>query len=288
MSTALRQVVQIARLTFLEAVRQRFFNFLVLLALALIGSANFFRQFDFSDRSQELRFIADFGLGSIVFFGSILSIVATAQLFFSEIENRTALTMLAKPVRRWSFLAGKVLGVALLMLVFVGLLTTLLGAYLGWREQQLIDIYHQAFLKHEVDTDFPAAQRVQFGGLAMNALLQWLKFDVLAAITMLVASFSNTNLYTVIVSFFIFLICQLQYIAYDNWTKISSPALRGLAWLLGKCFPNFQLFAVGELLVFPAKIPVPHSAVTAAIGYGLFYLVVFTTLAVGSFRSREI
>jgi len=286
MISAFRQVIQIARLTFLEAVRQRFFNFLVLLALALIGSASFFRNFDFGP--QELRFISDFGLGSIVFFGSILSIVATAQLFFGEIENRTALTMLAKPVRRWSFLAGKVLGVALLMLVFVGLLTVLLGAYLWWREQQLIAIYHQAFLDKTWPTDFPDAQRVQFGGLALNALLQWLKFDVLVAITMLVASFSNTNLYTVIVSFFIFLICQLQYIAHDNWTKISSPFLRTLAWLLSKCFPNFQLFAVGELLVFPAKVPVPHLAVVAAIGYGALYIVVFTTLAVGSFRSREI
>jgi ABC-type Na+ efflux pump permease subunit len=196
--------------------------------------------------------------------------------------------MLAKPVRRWSFVAGKVLGIALLMFVFVGLLTTLLGAYLWWREQQLITIYHEAFLRHEWATDYPDAQRVQLGGLAINALLQWLKFDVLAAITMLVASFSNTNLYTVIVSFFIFLICQLQYIAQDHWEKISSPALRGIAWLLSKCFPNFQLFAVGELLVFPAKIPVPHTAVAAAIGYGLLYLVVFTALAVGSFRSREI
>jgi ABC-2 type transport system permease protein len=286
MTTSLWQVGQIARLTFLEAVRQRFFNFLVLLALALIGSANFFRRFDFGP--QELRFIADFGLGGIVFFGSILSVVATAQLFFGEIENRTALTMLAKPVRRWSFIAGKLLGVSLVMLVFVGVLSTLLGAFLWWREQQLISIYHQAFLAHTWPTDYPDAQRLQLGGLAMNALLQWLKFDVLAAITLLVASFSNTNLYTVVVSFFIFLICQLQYIAHDSWDRISSPALRGLTWLLGKCFPNFQLFAVGELLVFPAKIPVPHSAVIAAIGYGLLYIVVFTMLAVGSFRSREI
>jgi len=280
MIASLRQVIQIARLTFLEAMRQRFFNFLVLLGLALIGSASFFRRFDFGP--QELRFISDFGLGGIVFFGSILAIVATAQLFFGEIENRTALTMLAKPVRRWSFIAGKLLGIALLMLVFVGLLTALLGAFLWWREQQLIEVYHQA------STNFPDVNRVQLSGLAMNALLQWLKFDVLAAITLLVASFSNTNLYTVIVSFFIYLICQLQYIAHDSWDKISSPFLRGLTWFLGKLFPNFQLFAVGELLVFPAKIPVPHSAVAAAIGYGLLYIVVFTALAVGSFRSREI
>jgi ABC-type Na+ efflux pump permease subunit len=287
MTAAFGQVWQIARLTFLEAVRQRFFNFLVLLSLALIGSASFFRQFEFG--GQELRFVADFGLGGIVFFGSILSIVATAQLFFGEIENRTALTMLAKPVRRWSFIAGKLLGVALLLLVFVGLLTALLGIFLWWRQGQLIDLYHQAFLIKRADSEFPAAMRVQFGGLAMNALLQWLKFSVLASITMLVASFSNSNLYTVAVSFFIFLICQLQYIAHDAWSQVDSPWLQPFIWLLDKLFPNFQLFTVGELLVFPPdKIPVPDGAVAAALGYGVFYIAVFAALAVGSFRRREI
>ncbi len=284
--TALGQVWQIARLTFLEAVRQRFFNFLVLLSLALIGSANFFRQFDFGP--QELRFIADFGLGGITFFGSILAIVATAQLFFGEIENRTALTLLAKPVRRWSFIAGKLLGVALLMLVFVGLLTALLGIFLWWRQGQYIEGWHAAKLAGTQQTEFPDSMRVRFAGLALDGLLQWLKFSVLAAITMLVASFSNTNLYTVVVSFFIFLICQLQYIAHDAWAQVESPVLQPLIWTLEKLFPNFQLFAVGDLLVFQSQSPVPNGAVAAAVGYGVFYIVVFAALAVGSFRSREI
>ena len=41
--------------------------------------------------------------------------------------------------------------------------------------------------------------------------LQWLKFGLLAAITLFVASFSNTNIYTIIVSFCILVVCQLQY-----------------------------------------------------------------------------
>jgi len=286
MSSSLQQIGQIGRLTFLEAVRQRFFNFLVLLALALIGGAGFFRQFDFGP--QELAFTANFGLGSMVFFGAILAVVVTAQLFFSEIENRTALTLLAKPVRRWSFIAGKLLGVALLMLVFVALLTALLGGYLWWRQGQLIAIRHQLFLAGRATTEFPDYLRVHFDGLAVNALLQWLKFVVLAAITMVVASFSNTNMYTVAVSFFIYLICQLQYIARDAWANVESPVLQNLIWLLGVVFPNFQLYSVGEMLVFTTKTPVPAGAVLAAIGYSVVYILVFYALAVFSFLSREI
>ncbi len=286
MISSLRHIGQIGRLTFLEAVRQRFFNFLLLLSLALIGCAGFFRQFDFGP--QELAFIANFGLGSMVFFGSILAVVVTAQLFFSEIENRTALTLLAKPVQRWSFIAGKLLGVALLMLVFVVLLTALLGGYLRWRQGEFIDLWHKAHLAGIRDTEFPDSMRVHFDGLAINALLQWLKLVVLGSITMVVASFANTNLYTVVVAFFIYLICQLQYIALDAWKGVESPVLSGLILMLSFIFPNFQLYSVGEMLVFTSKNPVPPGAVWAAIGYSLVYLAVFYGLAVFSFLSREI
>ena len=280
MNTDLKHMCLIGRLTFLEAVRQKFFNFLVILSLALIGSSLFFRMFDFG--ASELRFIADFGLGGVFFFGSILSVVATAQLFFSEIENRTALTILAKPVRRWSFIAGKFAGVALLLLVFVALLVTLLGGLMWWREGQIAQ-------RLALDgRQFPDSEKVQLWGLAVCGVLQWLKFAVLSAITILVASFANTNLYTVVVAFFVELICQLQYVALDNWKNVESPALQTLVWLLSKVFPNFQLFSIGDLLVFPMANPVPHAAVAAALGYGVFYVVAILALAVFSFLGREI
>ena len=93
----------IAGTTFLEAVRQKFFNSLLLISIALVASSTFFQQFDFG--TGELKFITDFGFGALFFFGSILSITATTQLFFNEMENRTALTMLAKPVYKLEFLA---------------------------------------------------------------------------------------------------------------------------------------------------------------------------------------
>ena len=76
----------IAGTTFLEAVRQKFFNSLLLISIALVGSSTFFQQFDFG--TGELKFITDFGFGALFFFGSILSITATTQLFFNEMENQ--------------------------------------------------------------------------------------------------------------------------------------------------------------------------------------------------------
>ena len=102
------RTVAIAANTFLEAVRQKFFNALLLLAIALVASARFFQQFDFG--AGELKFIADFGFGALFVFGAVLSVFMTAQLFFNELENRTVQTLLAKPLHRIEFLVGKWLG----------------------------------------------------------------------------------------------------------------------------------------------------------------------------------
>lgn len=85
----------IAGNTFLEAVRQKLFNFLLLLAVGLVASAQFFREFNFG--SSELKFISDFGFGALIFFGSALTIATTAQLF--SVKSRTAPPLPSWPSR---------------------------------------------------------------------------------------------------------------------------------------------------------------------------------------------
>ncbi len=274
--TSLGRIGMIGANTFLEAVRQKFVGFLLILSLGLIASSNFFRQFNFE--GGELKFIADFGFGAILLFGSIVAIVAAAQLFFSEIENRTALTILAKPVHRREFVAGKFVGVALMLLAFTALMTLLLAVMLWLREGELVQ---------DFPAEFPDGRVVDYPGVAAFALLQWLRFCILSAITIFIASFSNTNLYSVVVAFFIMLICQLQYIAADSWSAISSPLLRWPVYLLSLIFPNLQMFNVGDLLILT-----DHSlswlTVAAIAVYAMVYIVAFTALAVFSFRNREI
>ncbi len=261
--------------TFLEAVRQKLFNFLLLLAVGLVASAQLFREFNFG--SSELKFIADFGFGSMVFFGSTLTIAATAQLFFSEIENRTALTLLAKPIWRTEFIFGKLLGVLAVVGVFCALTTGLLLVLLYNRETALMAANPEAF---------ESGRLIHYGDLVMMGVLQWLKFGVLAAITLLVASFSNTNLYTVVMGFFMLVICHLQYLARDAYSQVSALPLRLLVQGLGYVFPNFQVFNLAD------QIGIGHGidpGVFLRVGaYALTYIAVFGGLAVYSFSQREI
>jgi ABC-type transport system involved in multi-copper enzyme maturation permease subunit len=265
----------IAGNTFLEAVRQKLFNFLLLLAIGLVASAQFFREFNFG--SSELKFISDFGFGALIFFGSALTIATTAQLFFSEIENRTALTLLAKPLWRAEFVFGKFLGVFAVIGVFCALTIGLMMALLWHREGQLMGARPE---------DFVNGRLIAYGDLLVVGVLQWLKFGVLAAIVLLIASFSNTNLFTVVTGFFVLVICHLQYLARDAWGNVDNAVLGLVVRALGFIFPNFQLFNLADQIGQGSGV----SSVVAlqVAGYAVAYIGVIGGLAVYSFRNREI
>jgi ABC-2 type transport system permease protein len=134
-SFSLGRVGLIAAVTLREAARQKLVGLLGLIAMGLVVGVHALRDFNFG--ASELKFIADFGDGAIAGFGAALTIVLMAQLFFSEIENRTALTLLAKPVWRTEFLLGKFFGVSVVAAVFCALLTATLALVLWNREAAL-------------------------------------------------------------------------------------------------------------------------------------------------------
>ena len=270
-----RRTLLIAENTWLEAKRQRLFNFLLFLALALVLGARWFRDFNFG--APELKFLADCGLGAMAFFGAALTVAATAQLFFSEVENRTALTLLAKPVWRAEFIVGKFLGAAMVAAMFCTLLTALLAAVLWWCEGELMRQYPDNFMQGRV---------VSYQLVALAGLMQWLKLAVLAAFTLLVASFAQTQLFTIVTGFFILVISHLQYLAQDSYARGGSWLGRVLGGLLAATFPNFQVFAIADSLN-AADAPALGSIVRVGV-YALGYVVVACGLAVFSFRKREI
>lgn len=271
---SLRRTLLIAHNTVREAARQRLFNVLVFLALALVLGARGLRDFNFG--APELKFLADCGFGAMTFFGAALTITATAQLFFSEIENRTVLTLLAKPVWRAEFILGKFLGIAAVIAAFCALLTVLLIAVLWSRERQL---------RAEFPGEF-AGPGVSYVNVALAGGLQALKLGVLGALTLLVASFAQTQLFTVVTGFFILVIGHVQYLAQEAYARAASLGGRLIGGALSSVFPNFQLFTLADSI--DAALQPPAGQLARVAAYGLGYIAVALALAVFSFRHREV
>jgi hypothetical protein len=153
----------------------------------------------------------------------------------------------------------------------------LLAAVLWWREGELM---------REFPDNFAQGRVVSYGLVALAGAMQWLKLAVLAAFTLLVASFAQTQLFTVISGFFILVICHLQYLAQDSYARGGSVAGRIVAAGIAAVFPNFQLFTVADSL---NEADAPALMHVLQIGlYGAGYIVAACGLAVFSFRKREI
>jgi ABC-type Na+ efflux pump permease subunit len=97
------------------------------LILAFAGFIIFISQklalFNFS---SEINMIRELGLSTIVLWGVLTCILFTHQSVFSELENRCAMTVLSKPIRRSEYVLGKYLGLLRALLLGVLLLTLIL------------------------------------------------------------------------------------------------------------------------------------------------------------------
>ena len=217
------------------------------------------------------------GSGLMGWLCSVLTIVATTQVYFGEFDSGAVMTVLAKPMHRSVFMAGKFLGMSLIVFLFVLPLVSLLAVMLYWRETELMSRFPSAFTH---------GRTVDYGGIYLFGFLQWLKFCILVSIALFVASYANTNFYTIVVSFLVMLICQIQYVAHDIWSKVEFLPARTFFWVLSRAFPNFHIFNASDPLTLGELAGT--GSLFRLIGYTLIYVSVLTLLSVFSFRQRDI
>ena len=106
------RIAAIGKNTFTELVRQKVFYFLLLFALLVIGNSAFVSKLSFQEEFQMLK---DVALGAMSVFLCLLAILTTAMLLPRDLEDRTIFTILSKPVPRYEYLLGKLLGVLILL-----------------------------------------------------------------------------------------------------------------------------------------------------------------------------
>jgi hypothetical protein len=106
----IEQLFAICRNTFLECIRQPVALVAIVVGLLFIVLSNPFAAFTMQDDQQMY---VDIGMSTIFTCGAILAAFLATGVVNREIENRTVLTVVSKPVPRPVFVLGKYLGVAL-------------------------------------------------------------------------------------------------------------------------------------------------------------------------------
>lgn len=98
----------IARATTKEAVRQPVFLLMFGIASVLLVVNTFL---PFFSLGEDIKMLKDCGLMTILFSGLLLSTWTASNSIASEIEGKTTMTLLSKPINRRQFIVGKYVGI---------------------------------------------------------------------------------------------------------------------------------------------------------------------------------
>jgi Cu-processing system permease protein len=113
----LARVAVVALNTYREAVRARILHGLFALALLTSGYSLVVGAYT---AGNQLRVVSDLGAASVSLYSIIVAVVLGATSLYRELELKTLYPILARPVGRAEYLAGKYLGTLLVLLVFIG------------------------------------------------------------------------------------------------------------------------------------------------------------------------
>lgn len=124
----------LARGTFLETVRQPIYGILLLVTAALLILNVSLAGFTLDD---DNKLLLDLGLSTLLLSGLFLSAFSASGVISREIENKTVLTVISKPVSRPVFILGKFAGIlaALLLAFYLSVLVFMLSVRHGVLER---------------------------------------------------------------------------------------------------------------------------------------------------------
>jgi ABC-type transport system involved in multi-copper enzyme maturation permease subunit len=272
----MRAIRLIAKTVLVEAVRRKEIYVIVLLVVASILLAGTVRFFGFQGMS---KFYREVSLRVMNLATALTVIVLAARQLPREFESRTIYPLLAKPVGRTAFLAGK----------FVGVLLAGLFCYAIFIFLFLCGIkYLDAELNWALFAQFVYLQILALGVLASTAFMLSLLLNVDAAVTVSVLLFGLGGA----------LSSAIDYV-YDTVKDIGAFYLPGsdklvsvgdaFMRLLNYGIPQFSLFDLSSKVIHENKWgPVDAWVLVYLTLYALFFLALYLGLSLQLFRRRAL
>jgi ABC-type transport system involved in multi-copper enzyme maturation permease subunit len=250
-------IVAIAWNTFREAVRDRILYSILAFALLLIGASVILAGLSIG---QESRIVKDLGLASTTLFGTFIAIFLGITLVSKEIERRTIYLIVPKPISRPGFLVGKYCGLALTLVVTVGVMGVMVFLLAA-----LVDGGATPALLIAVGVDFVA-------------LL------IVTAVALLFSTFSTPTL-SAIFTVAIFVIGRLSGDLTLFADQFADAALKRGIWVMYLALPDLGRFQFGSRVV--QGLPLAPADIGMAAAYGLAYTGFLLLLAIAVFQRRD-
>ena len=255
--------------TFREVARHPAY-LLVVAGFALFISSSYWLS-DFHFRRDVTAEVLQMGVASMLDCALFVAILGSSRVIYDEIEKKTVLTILAKPVGRGTFLLGK----------YMGLLLSVTAAILFLWGILIVTVQvHLASVDSTKVADLGMGEATDLA--SRGAALALLEAAILTAVAVAASIWFAFEVTAVSLLAFFFLGLMSErigsYFAEQGWTWIG----KGIYYLV----PNLEDFSIDRAIA--TEKAVSNAYLGWATGYAVAVTVAILSVALALFREREL
>ncbi|MHC4117185.1 MAG: ABC-2 transporter permease [Planctomycetota bacterium] len=319
----MNKLLTIAKNTFIETLRQPIYSIIIAAALLLLFISPSIAMYTMSDDNKLLR---EIGLSTLFLTSLFIAIFSASGAVAKELENKTIMTVLSKPVQRPIFIIAKFLGVvaavvlahyictvALLMAIRHGVLETVNDTHdwtvLGSAAVAVVSVLLlSAFFNYTYGWRFLSTAMILTGIFATLTII-FLAFidrnwqfhphdngmnavDIYGSVLLLLAAIIIVALAVALSARFNIVVTLSACIGIFLLGLVSDYAFGRLAdthlWAkIGRYIvPNLQIFWISDAIYESSEVPAKYIAISAS--YALCYTAAILAFAIALFQRRQV
>jgi ABC-type transport system involved in multi-copper enzyme maturation permease subunit len=275
----------VAQAAFREGVRQPMFWFITVFAVVVLLALPIIPYFTFG---EDLKMVTELGFSTIMVCAGGFGVLAAAMSISEEIEGRTAITLMSKPVSRRQFLLGKFAGLLLASLAMTAALTWVFEWVLVFKPYidkeplpppPFLDMLTQSWSSLGPVAAYLLRGAVwwlsEAGGTLPGITLGFCQAMVLIAIAVALATRLPmvVNVVTCVVVYFLGHLTPL--LAQVSQNRL--PLVQFVAQLFGNLLPGLDYFDLGPAIVRDASLP--PGAFAIYLGTVALYAALYTAIS---------
>jgi len=251
----------IARATTKEAIRQPLFPLLMALALISLVTNTFLPFFSFG---EDFKMLMDCGLATILICGLLLAVWTSSTSIADEIEGKTAMTLLSKPINRRQFVLGKFVGI---MVAVFWLILPLMICFLA------LVYYKVGYDSRESANPDPESSfklTIMLNTIP-GLILSFFEICVLTAVSVAIST-RVPMVVNMVTCFAIFVVGHVTSVMVERGV-LHLEVVQFTARLIATALPNLELFKT-EAASTGSFVPPPY------LGYAALYCAAFSIAAI--------
>ena len=281
----------IARATTKEAIRQPLFLLLLVLSALVLIVNSIVPFFTFED---EGKMLTECGLATLLIAGALLAVWTAGTSITSEIEGKTAMTLLSKPIDRRQFLFGKYIGI-LQAVIWMFLILTLLFAVLTFfkvgyaqKEQSLDQTPLWQWIRiSDIELPVPHPDRMSVvGSILPGIALTFMQVAVLGAISVTVAT-RLPMVMNLVICFAVFVVGNLTEIIVNSSVEgQANESVIFTARLISMVVPSLSAFNISSAVATGRVVPQDYLGLSLV--YASAYIGAMLLLGFLLFEDRDL